>query len=118
VVVVVVVVVVAVMVAVTEVEVAVVLAVAMAAVQPEVTADQITPAALAVTGAAKGSAVTMLARLFAIMAKAETTTAVIAMVIAVMAQRLQASLTPKTLAAYLKPGLWRLRRQVITTRRA
>jgi hypothetical protein len=41
----------------------------------------------------------MPAKLFAIMVKAETTMAVIAMVIAVMVQRLRASLTPKTLAA-------------------
>jgi hypothetical protein len=41
----------------------------------------------------------MPARLFATMVKAETTTAVNAIVIAVMAQRLQASPIPKILAA-------------------
>jgi hypothetical protein len=91
--------------AVTETEVvvtAVALAVAMAAVLEavtRVTAVPITPAALTVAATAMGSPVITPAGPFAIMVKAEITTAMTVIVTAVMARRLQALLTPEILTA-------------------
>ncbi|TKJ86938.1 hypothetical protein PkoCFBP13504_05795 [Pseudomonas koreensis] len=76
----------------------VVTAVAMAAVRAAVIAAQITEVPIA-TAVAMGSVVIMRARPLATMAKAVTTTAVIAMGTAVTAQRLQASPIPKIRAA-------------------
>jgi len=84
---------------VTEVVVVTVVALAVQAVVTRVTAVPIIPAALTVTATAMGSAVIMLADPSGIMVKAETTTAMIATVIAVMGKRLQASPTPKILTA-------------------
>lgn len=97
----------------------VVMAAAMAAAMAMVVATvvQATPATLTVTAVVMGWTLIMPARLFATMAQAATTSAVIAIVIAAMAPRLLALPIPKIRAVSLKPLQFRRLPQATTIRR-
>ena len=96
---------------------AVAMEVAMAVARVVVTAGPVTPATLTAVAVERDCPAIMPARPFATVVKAETTMAVNAAVIAVKAQRLQASPNPEIRAASPKPVRFRPRLQAITTRK-